>query len=173
MFGYRTENIYGEGYSDPCEVITHEIFELENTDIIDTLCETILKDSPYKDELITLSDIISGENDISNDELESLLESYQEDESIAHNYVRTKILDEITRITGKRITYVLWLCDSIQDIIDSYQISDDETHKIVDFDAYLKSDIVISDIGRDGKLYGYEKEPKCYDVTKATCKNNT
>lgn len=41
MFGYRTEQLYGEGYRDAAEIMAHEVFELGNTDILDTLSETI------------------------------------------------------------------------------------------------------------------------------------
>ena len=39
MKGYRTEQIYGEGYRDLKKVVTHEIKELGNEDIIDHLLE--------------------------------------------------------------------------------------------------------------------------------------
>ena len=33
--GYRSEELYGEGYRSAREVIAHEIFQLGNTDILD------------------------------------------------------------------------------------------------------------------------------------------
>jgi hypothetical protein len=38
--GFRSEDLYGEGYSDLKEVVNHEILELENEDITDTLMKS-------------------------------------------------------------------------------------------------------------------------------------
>lgn len=45
---YRSEILWGEGYRDAPSVMAHETFSLENTDIVSTLAETILKNSPIR-----------------------------------------------------------------------------------------------------------------------------
>lgn len=58
--------------------------------------------------------------------------------------------------TGKDIKYVLWLSDSVDDVIAEYEPND----FITEFDEYSTADsVVLSDIGKGGKLFGYEKLP--------------
>lgn len=66
-----------------------------------------------------------------------------------------EVIQEINNITKTNIKYCLWLCDSIQDIIDSY----DDINGDNSFDAYEKSSIVLSNMCKYGKLYGYEHYP--------------
>lgn len=42
---YRFEQLYGENFRNPIEVMYHEVFELENDDILNTLSNTIFKDT--------------------------------------------------------------------------------------------------------------------------------
>lgn len=58
--------------------------------------------------------------------------------------------------TGKDIKYVLWLSDSVDDVIAEYELND----SITEFDEYPTANgVVLSDIGRGGKLFGYEALP--------------
>jgi hypothetical protein len=134
---YRSERIYGEGHLDATKVIQYEIFELRNTDILDTLAKTILKDSDISLRLTLLSELISNGDENSKT-------------SIAED-----IVHEIYRFTGKKIRYVLWLCDTKEDV-KSYSSELDND----DIDCYYESDLVLSDLGREGKLYGYEFTPR-------------
>ena len=152
MTGWRTEQLYGEGYINAAEVMAHEIFELQNTDILDTLSETIFKDTSFGKKLEYLSQVLSYE--VEDEEIEKMLDEANIDENIGITYCE-EILIEIKKITGKDIKYVLWLCDSIEDIKNEY---DDEEYPLTEFDEYKTSDIVLSDIGSAGKLYGYEKD---------------
>lgn len=54
--GYRSDDIFGDGYRDAVDVMTHEIFELWNADILDTLADSILKDTDIVEDVIHLSD---------------------------------------------------------------------------------------------------------------------
>lgn len=40
LIGFRTEDLFGEGYRDLREVVRHEVLELKNEDIIDTIKKT-------------------------------------------------------------------------------------------------------------------------------------
>ena len=151
MIGYRSEQLYGEGYRDAAPVMAHEVFELQNTDVLDTLSSTILKDSSCRYDMERLSKCIGDDNN-EDSEMSNFLDNAYDDESLGIEYFRN-VLDAIKNVTGKDIKYVLWLCDSVDNIIKEYGESLDE------FDAYDTSDIVISNMGKAGKLYGYESAP--------------
>ena len=155
MLGYRTEQLYGEGYRDAAAIMAHEVFELTNTDILDTLSETLFKDTALGAELKLLSDVVSGEED------DDFLDEAFENEEVGIEYFN-KILDEIKKVTGKEIRYALWLCDSIEDIKNEYECDEIDV-KLTLFDAYETSDIILSDIGTEGKLFGYEEMPQPVD----------
>ena len=158
MMGYRSEQPFGEGYRDAASVMAHEVFNLENRDIIDTLCDGILSKSSIKDNLKRLGSCVGYRNvGLCNrdSEMESLCDNAFKNESIGIEYFN-KVLGEIELATGKKIKYALWLCDSIDDVVTEYA----QFSNITEFDKYETSDIVLSDIGREGKLYGYEEYPE-------------
>ena len=152
MIGYRTEELFGEGYRDAASVMAHETFYLSNTDILDTLSQTLFQNTEYSKELKHMSDVINCEVD--DEKTEQFLDAAFNDEKLGIDYFNN-ILKEIKKITKKDIKYVLWLCDSIEDIKQEYEINEPFTS----FDIYGKSDIVLSDLGVAGKLYGYESKP--------------
>lgn len=152
--GYRSDSIFGDGYRDAVDVMAHEIFNLWNSDILDTLADGVLKDMDIAEHLKRLSyDISSPKAVYFTDILE------EEDKSVAENKAKTfvrEILDAVKEKTGKDIKYVLWLSDSVDDVITEYELND----SITEFDEYSTADsVVLSDIGKGGKLFGYEKLP--------------
>lgn len=152
--GYRSNDIFGDGYRDAVDVMAHEIFNLWNSDILDTLADGVLKDMDIAEYLKLLSfDISSPKAVYFTDILE------EEDKSVAENKAKTfvrEILDAVKEKTGKDIKYVLWLSDSVDDVITEYELND----SITEFDEYSTADsVVLSDIGKGGKLFGYEKLP--------------
>ena len=152
--GYRSDSIFGDGYRDAVDVMAHEIFELRNTDILDTLADGVLKDMDIAEDLKHLSyDISSPKAVYFADILEEENESVAEDKAKA--FVR-ELLDAVREKTGKDIKYVLWLSDSIDDVITEYELNE----PITEFHEYSTADsVVLSDIGKGGKLFGYEKLP--------------
>ena len=152
MIGYRTEELFGEGYRDAASVMAHETFYLSNTDILDTLSQTLFQNTEYSKELKHMSDVINCE--IDDEKIEQFLDDAFDDEELGINYFNN-VLKEIKKITRKDIKYVLWLCDSIEDIKQEYEINE----PFISFNIYEKSDIVLSDLGVAGKLYGYENKP--------------
>ena len=152
--GYRSDSIFGDGYRDAIDVMAHEIFELRNTDILDTLTDGVLKDMDIAENLKHLSYDISSPKAVY---FADILE--EEDESIAEEKSRAfirSILDAVKEKTGKNIKYVLWLSDSVDDVITEYELNE----PITEFDEYSTADsVVLSDIGKGGKLFGYEKLP--------------
>lgn len=152
--GYRSDDIFGDGYRDAVDVIAHEVFELRNSDILDTLADGVLKDMDIAENLKHLSyDISSPKAVYFADILEEENESVAEDKAKA--FAR-EILDAVRKKTSKDIQYVLWLSDSVDDVIAEYEPND----SITEFDEYSTADsVVLSDIGKGGKLFGYEKLP--------------
>lgn len=152
--GYRSDSIFGDGYRDAVDVIAHEIFELWNADILDTLADGVLKDLNIAEDMMRLS------NDMQFSKTAYFADIFEEkDKSIAEEkekaFVR-KILDAVKEKTGKDVKYVLWLSDSVDDVIAEYELND----SITEFDEYSTADsVVLSDIGKGGKLFGYEKLP--------------
>ena len=158
---YRTEILFGENYRDAAKIMAHETFELGNSDIVSTLRNTILKESPISDKLRILEEEIES-GDISTDDNGELYDMYQThdsygDDTCASVQFFSDVLEEIKNATGKDIKYALWLCDEKENVYDydiHHELTDD------DIDVYEETDIVLSDIGIGGKLYGYETEPK-------------
>lgn len=59
--GYRSDDLFGDGYRDAVDVMAHEIFELQNADILDTLADGVLKDMDIAENLKHLSyDILTS-----------------------------------------------------------------------------------------------------------------
>ena len=152
---YRSEILFGEGYRDAAAVMAHETFELANTDVCSTLCETILKGSKIANDLETLDEYLN--NGGSDEENAKAIEAMFDEEALQVEFFQ-KVLDEIEKRTGKKINYCLWLADDPKDL-QSYCIGEQELYD-EDIDCYEETDIVLSDIGSDGKLYGYEEYPK-------------
>ena len=165
--GYRTETFFGEGYRNAASVMAHETFVLDNTDILSYLIDSDLIDQGTKDYLqvyVTLMEegrlIYTGYAT----DYEEMLYRYRKNEEDRIEFFQ-EVLDDIKSRKGIDVNYVLWLCDSPEDAFNSYNI---EQYNIeqnismadVEFDGYLKSNVILSDIETEGKLYGYEKEPK-------------
>lgn len=152
--GYRSDDLFGDGYRDAVDVMAHEIFELQNADILDTLADGILKDTDIAEDLKHLSYDIGAPRAVY---FADILEEEDTDtaEEKAKAFVR-EILDAVREKTGKDIKYVLWLSDSVDDVIAEYELNE----SITEFDEYSTADsVVLSDIGKGGKLFGYEKLP--------------
>lgn len=113
--GYRSDDLFGDGYRDAVDVMAHEIFELQNADILDTLADGILKDTDIAEDLKHLSYDIGAPRAVY---FADILEEEDTDtaEEKAKAFVR-EILDAVREKTGKDIKYVLWLSDSVDDVI--------------------------------------------------------
>lgn len=144
-YEYRSEIPFGEGYRNILDVMTHEIYELNNTDILETLKNTILKQEKK---------LVNDINEILDDiEKNIFFENHCE-------YDIREFMKECLKMINKKykkdIKYCLWLADK-NVVIDYYgkgKLSED------DIDKYQVSDIILSDLGYDGRLYGYEEYPK-------------
>lgn len=142
---FRSEAPFGEGYRNPAEVMAHETFELGNTDILDYMLDHYLK-GDIRNNAYSYADELSNNGFIDDMSFEDMQEFFRE------------CLKQIKAETGKDIQYVLWLAE--ETTVREFYCQNLNTEDY-DVDAYDVSDaIVLSDIGYDGKLYGYEKEPE-------------
>lgn len=152
--GYRSDGIFNDGCRNVVDVMIHEIFELWNTDILYTLTNSILKDTDIAEDMVHLA------NDLQSPRALYFADIIEEEnkfaaEDKAKTFVR-KILDAVKGKTGKDIKYVLWLSDSVDDIISEYEPND----SITEFDEYSTANsVILSDLGKGGKLFGYEELP--------------
>lgn len=164
---FRAEIVSGEGYREADAVMGHEVFNMGNPDIAETLSNTILKGTEKGEELAAIAAAIgsdySMEISIAGETFN--LDELMENEEKATQYFR-EVLDEINKIVGKEIKYCLWLCDSIEDIIVNYLL--EEQVAKATFDGYEESDVVLSDIADEGKLYGYVELPECIKHANST-----
>ena len=151
---FRNENYSGSGIRDAKEVLSYEMFDLDNSDIPITLAKTIFNNYPIaKNYCEKVAKII--ESGIENNPDDRLVIDKSTSLVWAGN-----IIDFIRIVTGKSIKYVLWLAD--MDIVMNgiYGISGGHLQEYDTIDAYQVGPILLSDLGGAGKLYGYEELPK-------------
>lgn len=120
---------------DAISVMMFEIEELENEDIFDYVLDNYKLSDELKESIKTYMDSSEGD-------LESILKN---------------MLSEIKTQTGKDIKYALWLAEK-ETVIDMY---DGKENGI---DVYeTKDGVILSDLGYDGVLFGFEKLPEPID----------
>ena len=162
-YGYRCEDFFGEGYRDAASVLGHETFVLDNTDILDSLINSKLISRSMKSYLLEYATLMKEGHPLRaggyDTDYEEMLYRYRKNEEDRKEFFG-EVLDDIYETTGFRVKYCLGLCDTPMDCFDSYSINKDIKLEDLQFDEYEKSDIILADNGREGKLYGYEKEPK-------------
>ena len=136
--GFRVNNLFGDGIKEPLEVIVYEIYDLGNTDVLNTLANTLFKDTEFGCRLQSFCQVVEIGCE------EKTIEIF------VHKLIR-----EVETKLGKELKSVLWLCDTVQDLVDSYEVQEDSV-----FSEYEDGFVVLSDLGKQGKLFGYEGEPK-------------
>ncbi len=135
MVGYRCENLFGDGYTDPLEVTFYETRDLGNPDIPDML----LKNDPYL-----------------TDDQQKFLETLDQQDEIDKEYFQ----EIVSKYIGNR-NFCKWLCKSPEDIWASYINPFDRNMPLQlfldteDISAYeIPEDaIVLADLGEEGSLY--------------------
>ena len=162
MSGYRCEEFFGEGYRDAASVMAYEVFVLNNTDVLDYLIKSKLIGEWMKELLLVYSTLMKDGELIRtgfDTDYEEMLYRYRNNEEDRVDFFHD-ILDDISKRTGWEIKYCLWLCNSPKDCFNSY--NRDPAKRITDFqfDKYETSGILLTDLGKEGKLYGFEYEPK-------------
>lgn len=129
---YRDEDIYGSGINDILDVISYEVYELGNTDILEYCLDHYVEDKNLKNRIIDLVNNLENYSDLD-----------------VFNLVQDLVV-EINYQTKSDLKYCLWLASeqAVKDLYDGSNIN-----------AYYTSDIILSDLGYDGILFAYETEP--------------
>ena len=162
MTGYRCEEFFGEDRRDAASVMAHETFVLENTDILDYLIKSDLIGETMKELLFVYKTLMKEGMLIHtgfDTDYEEMLYRYRNNEKDRVEFFE-EVLDDIRKATGVNVRFCLWLCDSPQECLDSHNIDQARRLKEFEFDMYDTSEIVLADLGKKGKLYGYEKLPE-------------
>lgn len=132
---YRSEDSYGSGVRDILDIMVFEIYELKNIDILEYTLDHYLQNSNIKE---TVENIIAD------------IEIFSEDEIYK---VCKLIINEINKQTDHNLKYALWLAE--YDVVSNIYSFDESS-----IEAYNTSDVILSDLGYDGILFGYDEEPE-------------
>lgn len=135
---YRNESYSGSGVRNAVDVIVHEIYELRNTDIIDyCLSHFSLQKMHFNLTFKVLKDIIEDDDAVEESDIRILIED---------------LLKNIESETGVSVNYALWLAskESVKENYDGKEST---------IDAYEIGPVILSDLGEDGVLYGYQTKP--------------
>lgn len=151
---YRCDDCFGDGVRNVIDVLVYETYELGNIDILDYLANHQLKDSELKEDFLQLKNEIEEELSIQSMGEYDLRELYQ------------NALNEIKNQTGKDIKYCLWLAD--KDTVKDYYCQNMMNYEI---NGYNTSNVILSDLGYDGALYGYESEEEMEIVETINIRN--
>lgn len=132
---YRSEDSYGSGVRDILDIMTFEIYELKNIDILEYTLDHYLQNSNIEE---TVENMIAD------------IEIFNEEEVYK---VCKLIINEINKQTDHNLKYALWLAeyDAVSNIYSFNESS---------IEAYNTSDIILSDLGYDGILFGYDEKPE-------------
>lgn len=143
MLRYRTETFSGEGFRDAAEVMAFETFELGNTDIPEYLCSHQLKGSSLAPALESITKELDDNG---------FVDDMSWDEKV--NFFR-EVLGDLSKVTGVNITHALWLADP-NTVLNFYgkDLTPDSY-----IDAYEPGPVILTDLGHDGALYGYDHDP--------------
>ena len=132
----------------PRDVIVYEMQNLGNSDIPDTV---------YDRFVATATPEFRKQYKIQIGLIEDYLEVERQDGYVASTAEYTElaqaILDIVKGATGKDIKYVLWLAE--KEVVNSFYKNDG-----VYLCEYEVSDVILSDLGHDGWLFGYTERPK-------------
>lgn len=143
MLRYRTETFGGEGFRDAAEVMAFETFELGNTDIPEYLCSHQLKGSSIAPALESVTRELDDNGFVDDMSWDEKVDFFRE------------VLGDLSKVTGMNISHALWLADP-DTVLDFYgkDLTPDSY-----IDAYEPSPVILTDLGYDGALYGYDHEP--------------
>lgn len=144
---YRTETLSGSGVRDIHKVIKFEIFELNNIDILETLKNTIFKEDNLA--VSWINHVIGWTEGNENRDY---------DVNFLQDGFCYWLVSYIKYKTGKDIKYALWLAD--KNVVMDKETYGPYLESENDIDAYEIGDVLLSDIGHDGCLYGYENYPQ-------------
>lgn len=143
MLRYRTETFSGIGPRDAAEVMAFETFELGNTDIPEYLCSHQLKGSSIAPALESITRELDDNGFVDDMSWGEKVDFFRE------------VLGDLSKVAGVNITHALWLADP-NTVLNFYgkDLTPDSY-----IDAYEPGPVILTDLGHDGALYGYDHDP--------------
>lgn len=157
--GYRDEALFGEGVTDPSEVVFYETDSLGNSDIVEYILSNH-SDCLSEDERKWLRKIVKYILSNRSNYFSEGDESDEIDDDEIGEIDKEYFVEIIKKVIGDR-DFCVWLCKSPDDIYDSYvgvrSKSPDrkEYMETADIRAYRIPDdaMILSDLGMEGRLY--------------------
>ena len=157
--GYRDEALFGEGVTDPSEVVFYETDSLGNSDIVEYILSNH-SDCLSEDERKWLGKIVKYILSNRSNYFSEGDESDEIDDDEIGEIDKEYFVEIIKKVIGDR-DFCVWLCKSPDDIYDSYvgvrSKSPDrkEYMETADIRAYRIPDdaMILSDLGMEGRLY--------------------
>lgn len=143
--GYRDDELFGgDGETGLKNIISYETFELGNDDILDYCLKNFnLPDSIKNDISNTLN---TDKSKIQKEQIDNLI---------------NRLLVSLSILEGKELTRGLWLCDSAEDVYNSYEVDMGEFDSFEDYEENItiyRKGLKIDDLGKDGSLYAYTED---------------
>lgn len=139
---FRNDDISEGQTNDIIEIMTYEICELGNSDTLDYCIDHYKLSGKVINQAEQLIQML--------DEGECL--DIDEDGDKVRNICR-QIIAEVSKLTNINVKFGLWLTDK-ESVIELYDGTEDNISE------YKTSEAVISDLGSDGVLFGYEEMPE-------------
>lgn len=157
--GYRDEALFGEGVTDPSEVVFYETDTLGNSDIVEYILSKH-SDCLSENERKWLGKIVKYILSNRSNYFSEGDESDEIDDDEIGEIDKEYFVEIIKKVIGDR-DFCVWLCKSPDDIYDSYvgvrSKSPDrkEYMETADIRAYRIPDdaMILSDLGMEGRLY--------------------
>lgn len=138
---YRTETYSGSRERRFEYVLQFEIFELGNCHILEELVQN---------GLVRRQELVEQIQDIASEwEKNGYMDDMPECDQL--EFIE-QLKTEVSMQVNKNIQFALWLADRVY-VQKFYQGTDNDT------EGYETSDVILSDLGSDGTLFGYECEP--------------
>lgn len=135
---YRTESFSGSGVRDAVSVLTFEVCDLANTDILAYCLEHYsLKRMHFNETLQVLKDSLEDGDAVDEQDIRNLMED---------------LLKHIESETSHTIKYALWLAEK-KTVLSDYGGTEESV------EAYECGQVILSNLGEDGILYGYQTKP--------------
>ena len=157
-YRYESQN-HLDSPRDARKIIAFEIENLGNTDILKYVCEHYVQN--YQNEI--LQNIQKKEETLFRNTMRIMEQAWQgRDIFQKHAFNPERLADTILRIvnmrTNKNIKYALWLAE--KNAVEQLYANDNAV--LCEFEP---SEIILSDLGFDGTLFGYENIPKQINKT--------
>lgn len=142
MIQYRCEEVFGSHITNIIDVITYEVMILGNNDILIYLNNHYLENSLKKETISFINEL--NENGFIDD---MSIEDFK-------CYLK-RVFIFIYKKYGINIKYGLWL--TTKEMVKNFYCKNLKKFTILGFET---SNFILSDLGLEGQLYGYENLPE-------------